>query len=324
MKLNVAVTSAGSSPAVAVIKALRKQEDITMHITALDMNAASSGMYLADSCFTIPPSHKPGFIESVIKLCRKHGIQCLIPIIDEELFVFADNKNFFDRSGIKLIVNNKDTIRLAKNKYLTQKFCIQEGILAPKAVIPADIDKAKKLDYPLIMKPQDGRGSADVVRINDKNELSFYKRHFQGSIIQQFIEGKEYTIDIVASCAGEILQAVPRERIAVKAGMSYKGRTTKDSKLIDYGKAVAKKFRIDGPANIQCIVNKNGIYLIEVNPKFSAGLPLTVASGVNIPLILIKLAFNLSVEKNEFKFKDGIYMFRFWEEIFVAQEKLFN
>ncbi|MFH0935742.1 MAG: ATP-grasp domain-containing protein [Candidatus Omnitrophota bacterium] len=315
MNLNIAVTSAGSAPAVAVIKALRKQRELDLGITAMDMDPDSSGNFLADRGVVIPASDRADFIDKVIKICKQYRINCLIPIIDEELFVFAKNKGQFKREGIKLIVNDPETVRLAKDKVLTGRFCARENICAPQIFTVSEI---KDSDFPLIMKPKDGRGSRDVVKIKNKKELEFFKGYFTNFIIQEFIEGKEYTIDIVASGEGEILQAIPRQRITVKAGMSYKGKIYKDRRLMEYGRKIAEKFRISGPANIQCIVNKGRIYLIEVNPKFAAGLPLTVAAGVNIPLILVKLAFGIKVAKKELEFKSNLSMLRFWEEIFVS------
>lgn len=324
MRINIAITSAGSAPAVAVIKSLKKQKEIDFHILGLDMDPLSSGLYLADKGLVIPSSDNPKFIDKVLSLCKKYHIQCLIPIIDEELFIFAVNKDIFEKSGIRLIVNNKETIKLTKNKYSTQEFCVKEGIPSPVTLLDKDIDKMNGIKYPLIIKPLDGRGSQGVLKINNKVELDFFKRNLKSYIVQDFVEGQEYTIDIVASPNGSILQAIPRQRIAVKAGMSYKGKTVKTCKLIDYGKYVAKKFKINGPANIQCIVNKDNIYLIEVNPKFAAGLPLAIAAGVNIPLILIKLSFGMRITKKELDFKDGVYMLRFWEEIFVPKKRLPN
>ena len=323
MKLNIAITSAGSAPAVAVIKSLRNQNEIKFHITALDMEAMSSGNFLADKWFLIPPANSSDFIKIVFDICKKNNIHCLIPIIDEELFIFAKEKKRFDLAGIKLIVNNKDTIKLARDKYLTYKFCMENNITVPKTFLKKDSAKINR--FPVIMKPLDGRGSKDVVKINNKNELMFFKEYYQKYIIQEFIEGREFTIDIVATPKGEILQAIPRQRIAIKAGMSYKGKTVKNERLIKFGKEIARKFKINGPCNIQCIMDRNNhIYLIEVNPKFAAGLPLTVAAGVNIPLILIKFAFGLKVSKKELDFKDELLMLRCWKEIFIPEEDVFT
>ena len=321
MKLNIAVTSSGSAPAVAVIKALKKQDEISCRITAMDMDPLSSGNYLADDMTVIPASGASGFIDKVLAACRRRKIQCIIPIIDEELFVFAAAKARFNDAGIKAIVNDAEVIRLAKDKRLAYCFCAQNNILFPRVFSATDIARIKAADYPLIIKPNNGRGSLDTAVIKNKNELVFLKGHLNGRIIQKFIDGPEFTIDIVASPDGFILQAIPRRRLSVKAGMSYKGVTVKSRRLIDYGKKIAALFKINGPANIQCIVNKDKIYLIEVNPKFAAGLPLTVAAGVNLPLILIKSAFGLKVTKKELHFLDGLYMLRFWEEVFIKRGK---
>ncbi len=322
MKINIAVTSAGSAPAVAVIKALKRQRELDFCITAMDMDPGSSGNFLAHRREVIPAPDSGNFIGRVIKSCKKYRIDCLIPIIDEELYVFAKNKDLFAKNKIKLIVNSAETIRLAKDKVLTGKFCAKEDIPVPRTFAAGEINKIKDSDYPLIIKPKDGRGSRDTVKINNKKELDFFKGYFRNYIIQKFINGEEYTIDIVASPGGKTLQAIPRQRIMVKAGMSYKGKVVKDTRLMGFAKTVAEKFKIDGPANVQCITDKKRIFLLEVNPKFAAGLPLTVAAGVNIPLILVKLAFGLRVSGKELEFKDRLCMLRFWEEIFVPEKKL--
>ena len=296
---------------------MKSQKELGIEIIALDMDPASSGMFMAHGRAVIPAPAHPSFIAETIALCRRLKAQCLIPIIDEELLIFAANRERFAAAGIKLIANSAQTVRLAKDKYLSYQFCLRQGILAPRTFLPAQIKAIKNSDYPLIIKPVAGRGSQDTVKLNSARELDFFRRGRKDYIIQEFVYGDEYTIDIVASPDGHILQALPRQRVMVKAGMSYNGRTVKDRRLISYGKAVAKKFFITGPFNVQCIVNKKGIYLLEVNPKFSAGLPLTVAAGVNIPLILVKFAFGMAVKKKELIFRDGLYMLRFWEEIFV-------
>jgi len=331
MKLNVAITSAGSAPAVAVIKALKKQDELTCRITGMDMDLFSSGNYLADEAEVIPSPSSRGFIEKVIAVCRRRKIQCIIPVIDEELYVFAAAKNRFNDAGIKVIVNDAAVIKLAKDKRLAYKFCAENSILCPKVFeiasvplaslgVPRNDDNGPRdKDYPLILKPNRGRGSVDTFVIRDRKELAFFKERFPQHILQKFIAGPEYTIDIVAQPQGLILQAVPRRRLSVKAGMSYKGQIAHDRRLIDYGKKVAALFKINGPANIQCIINNGKIYLIEVNPKFAAGLPLSVAAGVNIPLILIKLAYGLKVAKKELDFKDKLYMLRYWQEVFIEK-----
>ena len=138
-------------------------------------------------------------------------------------------------------------------------------------------------------------------------------------ILKEFILGKEFTVDILARPDGVILQVVPRERIMVKGGMIYKGRTMKRKDLIELAKGVAEKFGINGPRNIQFIEKDNKFYLIEVNPKFAAGLPLTVNAVVNIPLLLIKIHLGIKVSSQELEFKDNFDMLRYLEDIYFSK-----
>ena len=80
-------------------------------------------------------------------------------------------------------------------------------------------------------------------------------------------------------------------------------------------KNIIKFGKIIGPGNIQCILNKKRCYFIEINTRFAAGgLPLTVASGVNIPLICIKLMLGHKIQKN-IDYITNLRMIRFLTEI---------
>jgi hypothetical protein len=47
-------------------------------------------------------------------------------------------------------------------------------------------------------------------------------------------------------------------------------------------------------------------------------LPLTIAAGLNSPLLLAKLALGHEIGPAD-KFQDELIMLRFWEEIFVSR-----
>jgi carbamoyl-phosphate synthase large subunit len=74
--------------------------------------------------------------------------------------------------------------------------------------------------------------------------------------------------------------------------------------------------------NIQCIDTGEEIVLIEVNPKFPASLPFTVAAGVNGPLLLVKMHLGEKLEPMLGKFVAGLVMLRYWQEIFVPSDRV--
>lgn len=320
-EVTVLITSAGSAPAVAVIKALRAQCETDVEIIAVDMDPLSPGFHLSDRSHLVVHPDDDCFIPRMMDICSEEQVSFIFPIIDEELLVFARNRKTFGEKGIRVIVNDAEVIIIANNKLSANEFCLSHGIKIPGRVAAgADPEEqAGDVGYPLIVKPLDGRGSVGVQKIHDREELAFALQRGKGLLVQEFIEGDEYTIDIVASPRGEILQAVPRRRLVTKAGMSYKGKTAKDVELMEYGKTIAREFGVNGPANVQCIVGEGGCYFIELNPKFGAGLPLTVAAGVNVPLLLLKMAMGCEVSTDELDFQDNLYMLRYWQEIFTKE-----
>ncbi len=326
-KINVLISSAGSTPAISVIKALRKQKDLGVNIVAVDMGKYSAGFQLADEHCIVPASSDLNFIPEIKKICGDKNISIVIPIIDEELAIFsAEKKVFNDELGAKILVNDLEVVAKALNKEKTAEFCKENRITHPETVDLASFNfgQSKFDSFPLFVKPRFGRGSVGVHVIKELEEINNLPSEVKdGSIMQEFIEGTEYTVDILATPNGEILQAIPRERIIVKSGQVFKGRTVKDLGLMNLAKEVAKKFGINGPCNIQFIKRDNKFYLIEVNPKFAAGLPLTVEAGVNIPLFLIQMHLGLKAPKDleqKMDFIDGCYMMRYWEEKYLLPE----
>lgn len=317
--INVIVTSAGSAPAVGVIKALRKQKEIDVKIIAVDMDKLSAGFYLADKSYPVPSSNSADFLPEIKNICERESISIIIPIIDEELPVFAREKDSFNSSGIKVLVNDLEIIERGNDKYKTYNFCEKNNILTANTSLYTKANIEQVNTFPIIVKPLDGRGSQSLHIVEDQNQLPSLSLINGKFILQEFIQGKEFTVDILARPDGKILQAVPRERIMVKAGMIYKGRTVKRQDLMERAKEDAEKFGINGPCNLQFIEKDGKFYLIEVNPKFAAGLPLTVNAGVNIPLLLIKMQQGKEISQQEFDFKDNFYMLRYWEEVYFCK-----
>jgi carbamoyl-phosphate synthase large subunit len=168
----------------------------------------------------------------------------------------------------------------------------------------------------LIIKPINGVSSLDVFRADTPTQLFSALEQVKQPIIQEFIDGKEFTVDVLADTKSRVLSVVPRERIEVKAGISYKGRTVRSAGLAKAARKIAEALKVKGPCNIQCRLRQDEAWFFEVNPRFSGTLPLTIAAGVNGPVVLLRLALGELVGADSFKYKSGVYMARYWNEVF--------
>ncbi len=312
------VTCAGSMPGIGVINALKKQNEIPVRVVAVDMNPLSAGFYLSDRHAQVPCAADPSFIAEVLRICRDEGATIVFPVIDEELQVFADHQKEFAGYGIRVVSNKPEVVRTTRDKYRTFQFCQQNGIRVPRTFLSEELVTAKLPAFPLIVKPRDGRGTSGVFKIRNRKELDFFVSYVPNAIVQEFIEGQEFTIDVLTDFDGQILSVVPKARLETKAGMQVKGRTVKDERLMDYGAEIVARFGLAPHCNIQCILNRSDLYLIEVNPKFSASLPFTVTAGVNAPLLLVKMHLGKKVKPILGRFRDGLLMLRYWQEVYVS------
>ena len=81
-------------------------------------------------------------------------------------------------------------------------------------------------------------------------------------------------------------------------------------------------FRFFGPVNIQCRVVDGVPTVFEINPRFSGGIPLTIAAGADFPHWLVELALGRDVAPALGAFTDGLWMTNYEEGIFLDGAQL--
>ena len=312
------ITSAGAGPGIAVIKALKSQNELKLFTVAADQDITAAGLYLADSYCIIPNVKSPKYEKILIKKIKYFKIKYIFPIFDEEnLILSASAEIIKQKTGAIVLCNDYETIINCYNKLKAQEICEFNNIKIPKKYENINFSKKNK-DFPIIIKPIQGNGSRNVLVVNSYKDLKKNLPINKSNYIQKKVSGKEYSIDILSYPKKNLLFAMPRERIVIKAGQMVKGKIFFKKKLIDYAKKVSKIFKIKSSACLQCIVKGNKIYFIELNARFGTGLSLTVGAGLNLPLIQIKLFEKYPIKKNIYRsIKKNLYVTRYWNEIFI-------
>jgi carbamoyl-phosphate synthase large subunit len=320
--VSILITGMGSTTAISVIKGLRKQHEISIRVIGVDINAENTiaGSTFCDKFYTVPLAIGQNYIPEILRICELEKVEILFPIIDIELEIIAENIEAFQNRGIQVWLSNLRTIQICNDKYKTYQFFKENQFSTPQSWLPEEVaDREERMPYPLIVKPRRGVSSIDVFRVENVSELKRALSHVKQPILQECLEGEEFTIDVVSDRESNVLAVVPRKRIHVKAGISYKGLTVADNSLIEQATKIAQSLKIVGHSNIQCMAKGGKAYFFEVNPRFSAALPLTIASGVNSPLLLVKLSLGERLKRDDLKFQEGVYMARYWEEIFYYE-----
>src|SRR5471030_2100235 len=287
--MNLLITSIGKR--VQLIKHLNESFSV-IGVDAGELNPAKAFVH---KFYKIPKASEKGYIECLLDICKKENIKVLIPLYEGEFEILHNQREQFKNIGTVLLLSSSEILNVCKDKQETYKYFLNSGINIPKVyceeeiqdiITYVDIDK-----LPLIIKPKDGMGSDNVYKINNISELKFFKKYVKNSIAQEFIDGDEYTVDTLVNLKGNPIYIVPRKRIEVRSGEVVKSSTEKDQKIIDETLKVIEhlnKLRdkmglaLLGPLTIQFFKKRNGdVYLLEINPRFGGGVPLSFEAGAN-------------------------------------------
>jgi carbamoyl-phosphate synthase large subunit len=148
------------------------------------------------------------------------------------------------------------------------------------------LSNSKKITFSkkYIIKPRFGRGSKNIHIITKKHQIKDYLRLYsfrsKDVIVQEFIEGIEYTVFVGMDRKENLVKILPFQ-IFKKKGITISGQTQNNINVINFIKIFCSHFKTINAFNIQLIVSKNGIYPIEVNPRISTTFFITLLDNYN-------------------------------------------
>ncbi len=318
MNHNIIITSAGQR--VALVRdfketLVRFYSEAKVFTTDMNPELAPAA-YLSDGSFEVLRVTDENYIPQLLDICKKNEIGMIVPTIDTELLVLAENKNLFNDNGIIVCVSDLDFIKVCRDKRNTGDFLERHNIRVPK-----EVDKYNPT-FPLFAKPYDGSLSANLHYIKNAEELTQEILDDPKLLFMEYIDKetyKEYTIDMYYGMDNCVKCIIPRERIKIRAGEINKGRTVKYP-LMDYIKERLDK--IEGCIGCICIQvffnpETEDVVGIEINPRFGGGYPQSYAAGGNYPEMLIKEYFLGEKIAYIDDWKDNMLMLRFDDAVYA-------
>lgn len=309
------VTAAGTVTAQSVIKALR-DDGRTRFIAAGDMSALNATRAFVDEFVSLPRAGGPEFAHACFEAAKRMQIDLLIPIIVESEFLPLDDaRALFASIGCRLALPSREIVIRTGDKLEFAAFLQAIAVPGP-ATFP--YTQAMHVDrFPVYLKPRRGSGSVGTSCVHSLHSLHEAARDRTDLIVQAAVEGAEFTVDCFAAEPGRVVAAVPRERIAIKAGVSVKGRTYRHPLIERIAGEVVAKSGLRGPANVQGMLRDDGTFsIIEMNPRFSGTLALTTAAGINFASLLIDSIEGRAIPDLRGRHEYGLTMMRYWSEVF--------
>lgn len=322
---SVLLTSGGRRVAlVREFQAALKALGVPGRVLVADLRRNAAAFHAADAGVLVPRVTSPEYVPHLLALCEREGVRMVVPLIDTELHLLAPHREAFAARGVTLVVSSPATTELSLDKRTTRDFFHAHGFDTPAVLDAAAILADPDARYPYFLKPADGSCSVGATRIDDAESLAFHARHTANAMVQEFVKGEEYTLDVLADLTGKVRCVVPRLRIETRAGEVSKGMTVKDPLLMDAGRRVVEAL----PGAMGCmtvqlfLTAERAVKFIEINPRFGGGFPLAAAAGAKYPEWLIAWALGREPEVAMDAWTDGLVMLRYDDAVFVQKSEI--
>ena len=320
---NILFTSAGRR--VSLIRLFRnalQQLHLAGKIVTTDLQKNAPAPFVADVRELVPRVTDPSYIESLKDICRRHDIRLLVPLIDTELHLLAPHKQTFLKIGVTLLVSGLEVNDICFDKRKTAIFFQKVGVRTPAILDIRSVQLDPSAKYPFLIKPVDGSCSVGVYKVRNLHELNFFSQYVSNAMLQEYIVGEEYTLDVLVDFQGKVRSVVPRLRIETRAGEVSKGMTVKNKAIIETGKKVVEALPESlGCITVQCFLTADGdIVFTEINPRFGGGFPLAAEAGADFPRWIIEMMLGRKPQIKLDDWQDGLVMLRYDDAIFVTRD----
>ena len=313
----VAVTGAGGPAGISVIKALREAGH---RVIAIDADPLAAGLRLPGvNPLVIPYADDPAFARALVDGLAERHAEALICTVAEEYAPLAKCAPELDGLGCKTWLPDQAAVETCLDK-AAFAHCMREHDIAHPPTATS-IHGSRFIPGAWVVKPRRGRGSRGVVTLEHPREVRRAMRKDSGLIVQSRLLGEEFTADVLVDRDGQLVTCVPRWRLVVSSGISVRGETFDSDAVTLLCAETLAAVGLTGVANIQGFVDPSGgVAVVEVNPRFSGGLSLTVASGADVVGAYLEGILHPDRWIEEVFFTPGVRMVRYFEEIYEEQD----
>ena len=322
---NILFTCAGRR--VALLDAFRTAMgnlDVDGRLFATDITWASPAFQLADVGLIVPPARRIEYIPKLLDYVKEHGIKLLIPVTDLDLRSLARHRDKFSDFGCAVMVGSEASVMLCRNKAQTSHLLLDSGVPFVKTLTIREFQSQPF--YPCFVKPSHGSAGVGSSLINNEKELKRHIHMFRSPlIVQEYIPGQEFTIDVYRDRSGKVRCVVPRQRLVVRSGEVEQGLTVKDPDLIDATiRAAALLGDIWGVFCCQCRRHEPSAtpQFFEINPRFGGGTPLSIAAGADLPRYLLEEVLGRPITAEIGRFEENLLMLRYDDAAYLPANNI--
>ena len=283
-------------------------------VVAADPSPLAPARYAADVALVPPRIDDPAYIPFLREAVERHGACVVLPLTDLDIEALA-------QSDLPALVPSAEVARATYDKYETHHLLLRHGLPSPPTVLPEE----EPASYPVMVKPRRGSGARSIHPAATREEKDFFVRYVDEPVmVQQLMDGPEFSIDILCDLDGRCLNAIPRTMIESRGGESIKGTVIADRELVELGRDVAEALGVRGPCTVQAFRDRtSGLGITDVNTRFGGAFPgpmYAALPGRTYPELIVRMATGEQVAPHVGEFNAGMTFTRWYWQVELDEE----
>ena len=342
--LTVIVTACGAPGGPGIIASLRRVRERQIRVIGVDANGGAAGLRLVDEGHVIPAASSPGYLDAMADIVSRTGADAILPLSGSELLVLSENAAAV--APALAVVNRPDALRESLDKLRSYRFLAGTAVPIPehRAVRTYEefLDAVHALGYPSVpvcFKPAVSNGQRGFRILRSDADLAYLLLETKPDstvttlelvapilaggfrkelLVSEYLPGMEYSVDSLVD-RGRTLAMVPRKRVDTRLGISSVGVVYRDDEVMRVAEAINEAFQFDYNVNVQLKYGADGIpKLVEINPRVSGTICLSVEAGPNLPYLAIQQALGEAFTVPEVEW--GVAMARYLGEVYFRED----
>lgn len=285
-------------PGVGVARSLKEATDFKAHIVGLSYDAMEPGIYMdwvVDQAFLMPypSSGHDAFIERLLYIKQRTGLNVIIPTLDTELPLYIKYQNELKSHGILTLLPTLDQFKLRSKDQLVA-VAKNIGISIPKTRVISSLDELapaiEEIGYPVMVKGAFYKAERAYNYHQAIEKFNYITAEWGYPVIlQEIVTGEEMNVVAVGDGAGGSLGMVGIKKLWVTSlGKIWTGVTIQNEGMRQATQSFLEKYRWCSAFELECLVQDDEIFLIEINPRFPAWSYFATGVGVNLPANLVR------------------------------------
>ena len=317
MTFTLLLTCVGGELSPQVIRSVKTSHRHDVKVIGVDTRPDAAGRHFVDHFATVPPGNDLNYVDTIAGLVAQYQVDMVLPTSDEEAVALSSARERIETGRCHLACAAADVVKTVSSKVETYIRLAALGIAVPAWQCAQSLEEIETVVEQTIafwgeavVKPTGSRGGRGVCVIRSDvrgarpyeggrevhmDQATFrrdYLKGFAGQlpvVVMQRLVEPVYDIDMLA-WEGRPVRVVPRRR--TNSALPNEGHTiVENPDLVQLGTELIKALDLTWLYDCDIMYDRDGRPgILEVNPRPSGSIAVTIAAGVPLIDDLISLA----------------------------------